>query len=327
MRETDLRSITHWGWDVSEIFSSLPETPSFRLLCRQPRPYRSRNKVCHIKFPLFLAYLTMPYLDMAPQRWTTNEQEEFLVPWYKEYMETTMKKKQYSIFFANLSEEWFQRFPEQTALFGDTNIPLTKEQQLQLNAAVKKRKDVSTQMGIIMSYSPWHKQLKNRFKNLFGSSKVGWQSKAEANDAFKLVVDCMYEETEKGHRGYQEVEAYSKLYFKDRIKGAISEKLAATGEEIGKMSIQRIKEETHALYLSEPEDVKQKVREFAKTAKRESKRKIEAASGAQEIWASEINEKLVARVILLHQLTYHISSGTSKSWRPWSTSFWWHCRR
>jgi hypothetical protein len=75
-----------------------------------------------------------------------------------------MKKKQYTIFFANLYEAWFERFPERAVLFGDpTNSPLSPEQEQQLGNA-------------------WYQQLKNRFNNLFRSTKAGRQSKAEAND-------------------------------------------------------------------------------------------------------------------------------------------------
>ena len=55
-----------------------------------------------------------------------------------------MKKKQYTIFFANLYEAWFERFPEQAVLFGDSmGSPLSLEQEQQLGNAVKKRKEVS----------------------------------------------------------------------------------------------------------------------------------------------------------------------------------------
>jgi hypothetical protein len=59
-----------------------------------------------------------------------------------------MKKKQYTIFFANLYEAWFERFPERAVLFGDpTNSPLSPEQEQQLGNAVKKRKEVSGRDG------------------------------------------------------------------------------------------------------------------------------------------------------------------------------------
>jgi hypothetical protein len=63
------------------------------------------------------------------------------------------------------------------------------------------------------------------------------------------------------------------------------------------MDIQRIKDETRALYLAEPEEVKQQVREFAKTGKRDNKQQAALVPGAKKTW--------------------DCSSGTLKCWQRW----------
>ena len=111
-------------------------------------------------------------------------------------------------------------------------------------------------------------------------------------------------EGEKKGRSYQEVEVYSKLFFEGRIREAISEKLAVTGAELGRMDIQCIKDETHTLYLAEPEEVKQQVREFAKTRKQDAKQQGTSVPGAKETWASPNGVKLVMCVCYTDASTY-----------------------
>ena len=100
------------------------------------------------------------------------------------------------------------------------------------------------------------------------------------------------------------MEAYSKLFFEGHIREAISEKLAVTGAELGRMDIQCIKDETCALYLAEPEEVKQQVREFAKTGKRDAKQQGTSVLGAEETWASPNGVKLVMCVCHTDASTY-----------------------
>lgn len=71
------------------------------------------------------------------------------------------------------------------------------------------------------------------------------------------------------------------------------------------MDIQHIKDKTRALYLTEPEEVKQQVWEFAKTAKRKEKGvALEINTG--EIWASGQTEKLVTCGSPQRQLTHFV---------------------
>ena len=111
-------------------------------------------------------------------------------------------------------------------------------------------------------------------------------------------------EGEKKGQSYQEVEAYSKLFFKGRIREAISEKLAVMGAELGRMDIQHIKDETRTLYLAEPEEVKQQVREFTKTGKRDAKQQGTLVPSAEETWASPNGVKLVMCVCHTDASTY-----------------------
>ncbi|KAG6379835.1 hypothetical protein JVT61DRAFT_10384 [Boletus reticuloceps] len=129
----------------------------------------------------------------------------------------------------------------------DLKTPLTSDQASKVDKATVKQRN----------------QLKNCFKNLLGSTKASQQSKAEATDIFQ------------------------KLFYGERVKDVIAQKLEVTGEEVGRMNIQRIKDETCALYLAEPEEVKLKMREFAKTGKRDSKERATSGADTKEIWTSE----------------------------------------
>ncbi|KAG1881534.1 hypothetical protein C8R48DRAFT_766554 [Suillus tomentosus] len=106
---------------------------------------------------------------MAPPKWTTKEQEEWLQPWYEKYSGKQGKKcRNFNNFFADLNEQWFDVFTEPCPNNCTTVGPLTKEEW---DEAIDARKN----------------KLYTRFKNTFGGSRAGRQAKAKATDAFDAV--------------------------------------------------------------------------------------------------------------------------------------------
>lgn len=80
-----------------------------------------------------------------PQKWTTEEQEEFLTSLYAEFHEHAAEKK-YEEFWKKVNKMWFERWPERKVLFGDLPVDyvLTPDQVKELAAAVESREQVST---------------------------------------------------------------------------------------------------------------------------------------------------------------------------------------
>ncbi|KAG2144654.1 uncharacterized protein EDB93DRAFT_1251522 [Suillus bovinus] len=210
---------------------------------------------------------------MAPPKWTTAEQEAWLQPWYEKYLGKQSEKcRNYSNFFADLNEHWFDAFPEPRPNNCTTVGPLTKEE---MDSAVDARKD----------------KLYIRFKNNCGGSKAGRQAKAKATDAFNAVVRRITE-CEKPTRTLQEHEAYSKLYYADRIQKSVQETLKKAEEEqplTNGQHIALLKKETAALYADESEDVKSQVKEYIAAQKNQR-------MDRPETWSIEDQERNLTKL-------------------------------
>lgn len=112
---------------------------------------------------------------------------------------------------------------------------------------------------------------------------AGRQAKAKANDTFDAVVRRMTE-SEKPTRTLQEHEAYSKLYYTDRIQQSVQEtlKLAEEQQPLTKgKRVALLKKETAALYAGESEEVKIKVKEYIVAQKNQR------MQNHQETWSIE----------------------------------------
>ncbi|KAG1889043.1 uncharacterized protein F5891DRAFT_987529 [Suillus fuscotomentosus] len=102
-------------------------------------------------------------------------------------------------------------------------------------------------------------------------TKAGQQAKANANDVFDAVVRKITE-CEKPTRMLQEHEAYSKLYYADRVQKSIQETLKvaqATQSLTNGQRVALLKKETATLYAGESEEIKAKVREYIHAQKEE----------------------------------------------------------
>ncbi|KAG1737599.1 hypothetical protein EDD22DRAFT_852173 [Suillus occidentalis] len=198
-------------------------------------------------------------INMAPCKWTTSKQEVWLELWYQKFAEKQSdKSRNHKNFFADLYEKWFEEFPEPRPDHASDLGPITLEEH---NNAINIRKAISL-VEI---------KLHTRFKNNFSGLKVGRQAKANANDVFDAVV-CKITECKKPMQMLQEKEAYSKLYYADRVQKSIQETLKvaqATQSPTNGQRVALVKKETAALYAGESEEVKAKVKEYIHVQKEE----------------------------------------------------------
>lgn len=82
---------------------------------------------------------------MAPKRWTTDAQKQWLEGFLDKYFDH-QSKSQTETFWAPMFFKWFEAFPERLSVFGtdhDLQVMLSMEQQEQLTTAIKTRKMVS----------------------------------------------------------------------------------------------------------------------------------------------------------------------------------------
>ncbi|KIK34905.1 hypothetical protein CY34DRAFT_17392 [Suillus luteus UH-Slu-Lm8-n1] len=206
---------------------------------------------------------------MAPPRWTTKEQEEWLQPWYEKYLGKQGKQcRNFSNFFADLNEQWFDAFPEPHPHNYTTVGPLMKEEW---DEAIHTRKN----------------KLYIHFKNTFGGSRAGRQAKAKATHTLNAVVR-MITECEKPTCTLQEREAYSKLYYADCIQQSVQETLKLEEQRqplTNSQHVALVKKKTAALYEGESEEVKSKVKEYIIAQKNQ------CMQNQPELWNVEDQER------------------------------------
>ncbi|KAG2069412.1 hypothetical protein BDR04DRAFT_1156617 [Suillus decipiens] len=222
---------------------------------------------------------------MAPQKWTSPEQDEWLAPWYDKYCaKQTEKNKNWLNFFADLNETWFIAYPEQRPASLPPVGPLTQDEMLVMDKACDERKE----------------KLKNCFKNSLGMTKAGRQAKADATDVFKAILRSVAE-SEKPMHSLQEAEAYSKLYYHTCIKAMADEVLKAEAELLqaenktltnGKR-ITIVKQHTASLYSGETDEVKAEVQRYIENQKTWTQKDDEAGTWSEDNYARNI-EKLTA---------------------------------
>ncbi|KAG1855237.1 hypothetical protein F4604DRAFT_1685728 [Suillus subluteus] len=79
---------------------------------------------------------------MAPRKWTSPEQEEWLAPWYGKYCAKQAEKiKNWPNFFADLNEKWFMAYPEQRPASLPPIGPSTQDEKLVMDKASDERKE------------------------------------------------------------------------------------------------------------------------------------------------------------------------------------------
>ena len=83
---------------------------------------------------------------MAPRRWTTPEQFNFLQDNLSAYLDA-QKQKTLSVFFTRLYPEWFVKFPERNEAFNPDQV-LSAEDEQKLGEAVENRRTVSLRISM-----------------------------------------------------------------------------------------------------------------------------------------------------------------------------------
>ncbi|KAG1751488.1 uncharacterized protein EDB91DRAFT_1078263 [Suillus paluster] len=199
--------------------------------------------------------------SMAPPKWSTPEQEEWLGPWYDKYRAKQADKvKNWSNFFTELCENWFISYPEPRPAGLPPVGPLSQDEVTVMKKAESDQKE----------------KLKNHFKNSLGVTKTGQQAKAEAADVFKAVLRSVAK-CEKPTRSLQEAEAYSKLYYQTRVKAMVDEALKVEAELLqvenktltnGKC-VAIAKQHTASLYSAETDEIKAEVQKYLEDQKTE----------------------------------------------------------
>lgn len=89
---------------------------------------------------------------MAPQRWTTPEQTEWLMALLDTFCEHQRIRKT-DAFWITLKREWFKLWPEEPVVFGSDppqETDMTDEQKRALSNAIGTRMDVSSSINFVV---------------------------------------------------------------------------------------------------------------------------------------------------------------------------------
>ncbi|KAG1753148.1 hypothetical protein EDD22DRAFT_850523 [Suillus occidentalis] len=229
---------------------------------------------------------------MAPRSKFTTEQCEMMEEYREKYLEC-QAAGDYTPFWAPFFEDYHARWPERELLFPDVplNIDLTPEQKVVNATAVDARK----------------KQLMHRFRNTFGNYTAKRKMKAQTTSSIEKMLAC--QSSLKGTRTLQPAEAYSKLYYKTRIKPVVDAEMKVLTREAGlspitsdeegdiggdvkqskKLRLSLVKKHTCALFTNETPEVKAEVADFVKKWTEDRKR---SSSEDENISFTENIEKL-----------------------------------
>ncbi|KAG1817302.1 hypothetical protein EV424DRAFT_1347991 [Suillus variegatus] len=141
---------------------------------------------------------------MAPQRWASPEEEEFVYTFYEQYQQC-QARRDYSTFWKPFYEAWGAKFPKWLVVFPE--IPLDEElngEQKQIVSKVYKERKL---------------QLMHKLRNDWGSSKASRKAK---NNREKTCASLIASITAPQRaRALQSHKAYSKLYFATCVKPAV----------------------------------------------------------------------------------------------------------
>ncbi|KAJ7127931.1 hypothetical protein C8R44DRAFT_873707 [Mycena epipterygia] len=143
---------------------------------------------------------------MAPTRWTTQEQFEWLDAHIGKYLGSKSKGEQIE-FFVQLDEAWFALWPAEDLCdlpSRDSGVALDKEEDQRLAKALEKRKA----------------QLRSWFRNATSKTRASG-AKAVKKDDQSLIAAALWQDG-KRHRDPQLVELYQKIY-PDRVRDGLQE--------------------------------------------------------------------------------------------------------
>ncbi|KAG2037610.1 hypothetical protein BDR03DRAFT_1010654 [Suillus americanus] len=169
---------------------------------------------------------------MPPAEWTTLDQKAFLESKYNNFLKAQVGAS-VTQFWGPVFSEWFRRFPEELAIFGEAPEVLSEEQKEAKGAAVELRQ----------------KKIKNWFN--YRSQKSG----RSAVNAMGKTIWQMLTNKAKGTRIHTEAEVFSKMRYTDDVQAQVKESIVSgsltKGEKLG-----AVKMMTHTAYEDASEDIK-----------------------------------------------------------------------
>ncbi|KAG1806362.1 uncharacterized protein HD556DRAFT_1436335 [Suillus plorans] len=235
---------------------------------------------------------------MAPRSKFTTEQVEMMEEYREKYLEC-QTVGDYTPFWAPFFEDYHARLPEREHLFPDVplDIDLTLEQRV-VNASM---------------VDACKKQLIHRFHNTYGNYTAKRKLKAQTTSTVEKMLASQL--SLKGMCTLQPAEAYSKLYYKTRIKPVEDAKMKVLKQEAGlspmtsdeeddetgadrgdvkqvslkKLRLTLVKKHTRALFANETPEIKAEVVDFVKQWSENCKK---SSSEDDDISFSENIEKL-----------------------------------
>ncbi|TFY57514.1 hypothetical protein EVJ58_g6971 [Rhodofomes roseus] len=178
---------------------------------------------------------------MAPQRWTTEEQFQWLVSWgssFRQHREAGTLSR----FWPEVGREWFKVFPERNTLYPDFHGPLTEDEAAALDKAIGNRA----------------KRLRNWFNNKNGQ-------KARRAESARVDLNIL---KPRGRRALQATEVYSRKYYKDRVKPLVDDALKS-GDYDKTARLNLIKRLTRETYEDESPEIKAEVEAEVLAARQE----------------------------------------------------------
>ncbi|KAG1740074.1 hypothetical protein EDD22DRAFT_959249 [Suillus occidentalis] len=182
-----------------------------------------------------------------PQKWTSDEQEEFLTSMLEEFcMRATGKK--YEEFWKKVNKLFFEKWPERRALFGDlpADHVLMPDQVKNLANAVESHEQQIT---------TWYHWRKN-------PARLGCTSGVKGALKFDTVLAGGVEL--KGTHAPQKLDIYSYKYYEEKVKDTADAEIRVMRH----------------LYSEECEDVKNKVeRRYQKAKAKHAKARLHQKSG------------------------------------------------
>ncbi|KAG2124117.1 hypothetical protein BD769DRAFT_1388919 [Suillus cothurnatus] len=159
--------------------------------------------------------------QMPPAEWTTPDQKAFLESKYNNFLKAQVGAS-VTQFWGPVFSEWFRRFPEELAIFGEAPEVLSEEQKEAKGAAVELRQKKS------------------------GRSAV---------NAMGKTIRQMLTNKAKGTRIHTEAEVFSKMRYTDDVQAQVKESIASgsltKGEKLG-----AVKMMTRTAYEDASEDIK-----------------------------------------------------------------------
>ncbi|KAG2103749.1 uncharacterized protein F5147DRAFT_775876 [Suillus discolor] len=198
-----------------------------------------------------------------PQKWTTDEQEEFLIPLYAEFRECTAEKRTEE-FWTKVKIMWFKRWPERKVLFGDLPVDyvLTPDQVEKLAAAVKSREQQLT---------TWYWWQKNPLC-------LGHTSGVKGVLKFNTMLAGGIEL--KGTHAPHKMDVYSHEYYEEKVKDTADTKIRVQNVTDHGPKLNKRCEVTHHVYSEESEEVKDKIeRKYQKAKAKHAKARLRQKSG------------------------------------------------